>query len=359
MNGERNTSREMTVPQFFSLRHRQEKTRGTQSGIVLLALITIAVATASLFVGRYALSPHQVLSLLGVGNSNVDERAEAVLFQIRLPRIAVAMLAGGALATAGAAYQGIFRNPMVSPDLLGATAGAGFGVALGLVWGLPVGVIQALAFGCGLVAVAITCIISSQLSHGKDSILVMVLSGIVVGSVFTSLIALLKTLAEPSSRLPAITFWLMGSLSGVTSSDVKLVAVPIVLGAIPLYLLRWRLNVLSLGEDEASALGVKTSRLRLATVLCSTLMTASTVAVCGSIGWVGLVIPHLARALTGPDYRTLLGASFFLGATYLLVVDNLARGFTATEIPLGILTSLVGAPFFAYLITRVKKGWAA
>ncbi|MCX7717926.1 MAG: iron ABC transporter permease [Candidatus Sumerlaeaceae bacterium] len=328
-----------------------------------LVVLLAAAATLSLFAGRYAVSARDVVSVLmrlarGDTMAAMDS-AQAVLLHVRLPRIVAAIAIGGALSAAGAAYQGMFRNPMVSPDILGASAGACFGVALGILLGWPVAAVQAVAFVCGLAAVALTCTISSRLSRDPDSILVLVLAGIVVGAVFMSLVMLVKSVADPYSKLPAITFWLMGSLAAVTARDVPLLAVPILGGLVPLMLLRWRLNVLSLGDDEARALGVNTQRLRLVVVTCSTLMTAVTVAVGGVVGWVGLVIPHVARMLVGPDFRFLLPGALLLGGAYLLLVDALARSALATEIPLGILTSLIGAPVFIYLLARVKRGgWA-
>lgn len=327
---------------------------------MLLALLLAAVVLVSLAVGRYAISPSELFFLITGGEARVGNKAsEAVLFHVRLPRIASAILVGAALAAAGASFQGIFKNPMVSPDLLGASAGAGFGVALGILLGLPVLGIQLVAFFAGLVAVGLTCLISARLARDQDSVLVMVLSGIVVSSVFMSFIALIKSVADPYSKLPAITFWLMGSLSAVTAADAWMLAVPIAVGLIPLGLLRWRLNVLSLGDEEARALGINTSRMRLVVIMCATLMTSASVAVGGVIGWVGLIIPHLARLVVGPDFRVLLPASLLMGGCYLLLVDDLGRSASNTEIPLGVLTSLIGAPFFVYLLARLKRGWWA
>ncbi|PKO20108.1 iron ABC transporter permease [candidate division BRC1 bacterium HGW-BRC1-1] len=329
----------------------------------LLAAVLVATAFLSLLLGRYPMSLSEVLGALSSGftgsERDAHSAAETVLFNVRLPRIIVATFVGAALAASGAAYQGIFKNPMVSPDLLGASAGASFGVALGIMLGFPMIGIQLAAFATGLLAVGITVAISARLARDQDSILVMVLSGIVVGSIFMSFVTLIKSVADPYSKLPAITFWLMGSLSGVTSADVGLLVLPMVIGIVPLFLLRWRMNVLSLGDEEALALGINTTRLRLIVVASSTLMIAASVSVSGVVGWVGLVIPHFARLLVGPDYRALLPASLLIGGTYLLLVDDVARSATATEIPLGVLTSLIGAPFFVYLLARVKRGWWA
>jgi iron complex transport system permease protein len=280
-----------------------------------------------------------------------------VLLHVRLPRIVAGILIGAGLSASGAAYQGLFRNPMVSPDILGASAGAGFGAAAGILLGFGIPGIQCVSFVFGLAAVLVTCAAAARLSRTGDPILTLVLVGILVGSIFTALISLAKYVADPYSKLPAITFWLMGSLAAIHVRDVEFAVAPMLLGLAPLVLLRWNLNVLSFGDEEARALGAETGRLRWIVILCSTLLTASAVSVAGMVGWVGLVIPHLARMIVGPDYRVLLPASLLLGATYMLLVDDLARSVYATEIPLGIMTSLVGAPFFLYLLMRSQRGW--
>jgi iron complex transport system permease protein len=265
------------------------------------------------------------------------------------------MLVGGGLSLAGASFQGLFRNPLVSPDILGVAAGAGFGAALGiLVSGNP-WVIQVSAFAFGIVAVAVTYGIGRV--YHNSSTLILVLAGIIVGSLFSALLSLAKYVADPYDTLPAIIFWLMGSLSSVSNTDIIAVAPPILLGSICLYLIRWRINLLSLGEEEAQALGLDTKRMTVVLVISSTIVTASAVCISGIIGWVGLVVPHIGRMLVGPDFRNLIPVSAVLGASFLLVVDDIARTLTATEIPLGILTALIGAPFFAYLLTRKKVGW--
>ena len=320
-----------------------------------LAVALLVAAICSLMIGRYhvpLLTWWQLLTApreSGVGG--------IVLLEVRFPRILTGILIGAGLSASGAAYQGLFKNPMVSPDILGASAGAGFGAAAAILLGFNVFGIQLASFACGLAAVMLTCSISTRMKRGGDPVLVLVLAGIVVGSIFTALVSLTKTVADPDNKLPAITFWLMGSLSAVTLKGMKfLIVVP--LGLVPLLLLRWQLNVLSFGEEEAAALGIDTRRLRWIIILCATLLTASAVSVAGLIGWVGLVIPHLARMVVGPNYKVLLPASILMGGTYLLLVDDIARAAFATEISLGILTALVGAPFFLYLLLRANKGWA-
>ena len=279
-----------------------------------------------------------------------------MIFDIRLPRILAAMLIGGGLSVSGAAYQGLFRNPLVSPDILGAAAGAGFGAALGIMLSQNVLVTQLLAFGFGLLAVVATYAISQRLRR-NDPTLVLVLAGILVGTIFTSLISMLKFLADPLDKLPSITFWLMGSLASATWQDLTLMLAPMLVGGVALYVVRYQLNALSFGEDEAQTLGVETGRVRAVVIAASTLITAAAVSTCGMVGWVGLVVPHLGRALVGPDHRVLIPVSILLGSTFLLAVDDLARIVAPLELPLGVLTALVGAPWFLFLLSRTGKGW--
>jgi iron complex transport system permease protein len=281
---------------------------------------------------------------------------EAVVFRIRGPRALAAMSVGATLAAAGAAYQGLFRNPLVSPDLLGVSSGAALGAVLGIFLSLGVAAIQALAFAFGLLAVVLVYGIGSALRR-HDPALVLVLAGVVIGTLLGSCVALLKYLADPYNQLPAITFWLLGSLAAVTPADVLAVLPAVGLGLVPLVLLRWRLNLMTLGEDEARALGVDTTRLRAAVVAAATLMTAAVVSISGVVGWIGLLVPHLARLLVGPDFGRLLPASLLLGAGYLLGVDTLARTLARIEIPLGVLTAFLGTPLFVWLLATSRRGW--
>ena len=280
---------------------------------------------------------------------------EIAVWNIRLPRVILSVLVGMSLAAAGSAYQGIFQNPMASPDVLGASAGAGFGAALAILLGASSTFIMVGAFAAGMITVGLVFLIS-RYAKG-DSVLGLVLSGIMVSTLFQSGTSFLKLAADPGNQLPQITYWLMGSLSGAKWSDVFFVSIPMVLGGIPLLLLRWKLNVITMGDDEARTLGVHPQRLRLWTVLCATLLTASSVAVSGIIGWVGLVIPHIMRRLVGDDYRYLMPASVLGGGLFLLVVDNISRSITASGIPIGILTAFVGAPFFLWMITGKGAGY--
>ncbi len=327
-----------------------------------LVLLPVAAFAVSLCLGRYGIPLDELLRVLatkaGLMTYAYPETLDTILFQIRLPRVIAALVVGAALSIAGASYQGMFRNPMVSPDILGASAGAGFGAAIGLLLSFPIWGVQVSGFAFGLVAVGLTYLISTVVGRGNNTTLMMVLTGMVVSTMFQSFISLTKYVADPTSKLPAITFWLMGGLSTVTMKDAIMLAVPVVAGSIPLYLLRWQMNVLSFGEDEARTMGVNTQLLRTVIVICSTLATAASVAVAGMVGWVGLVIPHIARMVVGPNYKALLPVCLVIGGTYLLLVDDIARNLFSMEIPLGILTSSIGAPFFVYLLVKGRRGWA-
>ena len=333
------------------------RTRPPWRPLVLL-LAPLAAIMLALSLGRYGLTSAELWAALS-GDFSTPQNAVAhtILWQVRLPRIAAALLVGGALALSGATYQGLFRNPMVSPDILGASAGAAFGAALAILWSRSFVEVQLMAFGCGLAAVTTTTLISRIIGRGRDPMLLLVLTGMVVSTLFAAFISMIKFVADPYSKLPAITFWLMGGLSSVDGGDIGRLSLPLVLGTLPLLLLRWRLDVLSFGEEEAQALGLNTRRLRLLFILAATLLTAAAVSVCGMIGWVGLIIPHLTRLLVGPDHHRLLPATLLVGSTFLLLVDTLARCLFALEIPLGILTAIVGAPFFLGLLLRGGRGW--
>lgn len=325
-----------------------------------IILLPVGFFFLSLLLGRYHISPYIVLKILLSKFFPIvpdwSPVVETVLYRVRIPRIAAAMLIGGALSVSGATFQGIFRNPLISPYILGVASGAGFGASLAILFFENGMVIQLLAFAFGTVAVMISYTLARL--YKVSSSLVLVLSGIIVGTFFTALISMVKFWADPFEKLPLIVFWLMGSLATITSRDTVLLMVPMVLGLSVLFLVRWKINVLALGEEEARALGVETGRLRIITVLAATLCTASAVAVSGIIGWVGLVIPHLARMITGPDYRKLIPVSFSLGASYLLLIDDIARNITASEIPIGILTATIGAPVFALVLKKSALGWS-
>lgn len=318
---------------------------------VLLASILLA-----LNVGKYPLSPSQLWhALVCTFHEQCQTGTEqTVLWQIRLPRIFAACFVGAALACAGATYQGMFKNPLVSPDILGVSAGAGFGASLAIFYNLPMIYIQLFAFSGGIFAVLCVSLIASR-SRTQDPILVLVLSGIAIGALLGAGISLLKILADPFTQLPSITFWLLGSLTAMNQQDLMQLIPMLLLGIIPLFLLRWRLNLLSLDEDEAQTLGVPIKRTRQILIIFTTLCTASTVAMTGIIGWVGLLVPHIARLLVGANFIRLLPTSLLLGASFLLLTDTLARTIAPIELPLGILTSACGAPFFLYLLIKGQK----
>jgi iron complex transport system permease protein len=282
---------------------------------------------------------------------------ENVIWQVRGPRVVAAVLVGAALAVAGTAFQGLFRNPLVSPDILGASSGAALGAVLGIYFSLGVFAIQGLAFIGGLVAVAAVYAIGSAV-RARDPILVLVLTGVVIGALLGAGVGLVKYLADPYNQLPAMTFWLLGSLSATGVADLVPLFGPVALGTLVLLALRWRMNVMSLPEEEARALGVPTGPLRIAIVAAATLVTSASVATAGVIGWIGLIVPHIARTLVGPDFARLIPAAALLGGGFLLGVDTLARSVAAIEIPLGILTAVVGTPFFIWLLTSVSKTWS-
>ena len=283
------------------------------------------------------------------------ETGERVLFNIRFPRIAVVMLVGAALAVAGASYQGMFKNPLTSPDLLGASSGASLGACVALLANMPGEVVQLFAFCGGMVAVGMAVWLNKAVDY--DPTLGLVLAGILVSTLFEAGMSLVKFMADADDKLPTITFWLMGSFASVSVADMLRVVVPMAVGFVILILQSWKLNVLSFGDEEARAIGVDTARTRVLVIFAATLVTASSVAVAGIVGWIGLVIPHLARAIVGPNYKVLLPTSMFVGAAYLLVVDNIARLTTTVEIPIGILTAIVGVPFFVVIFKHNMKGW--
>ncbi len=322
--------------------------------ILLLFVILILAMLASATLGRY---PIGLKELAGIILSRFLELEpfwtpvqEALFLNHRLPRILLACLVGCCLSASGAAYQGIFQNPMAAPDILGASSGAGFGAAMAILLGLGSSMTILSAFSFSLLTVGAVIYAGSQ-AKGRNSV-GLILAGVMIGSLVSSGTSFIKLVADPDEQLPAITYWLMGSLNGSSLEDVGFALLPMLLGLIPLLLLRWRINILTLGDDEARTMGVNARKLRIIVIICSTLITAASVSVSGVIGWVGLVIPHMAQRMVGNNYKELLPVTMLLGALFLLVVDNLSRNLYATEIPIGILTSFIGAPFFLYLITK-------
>jgi iron complex transport system permease protein len=315
--------------------------------------VLLALAGWSFTVGRFPVAPGDVWtalwSALSGGESGLARNVEAVILQVRAPRLFAAIAVGAALAAAGAAYQNLFKNPLVSPDILGVSAGCALGAGLAILYSLPVVAIQGFAFVGGLGAVALVVAVGSWV-RGRDPILTLILTGVVVGSLFGAGIALVKYVADPYNQLPAITFWLLGSFGGALPKDLA-VALPLMaIGLVPLVLLRWRIDLLALSEDEARSLGLDVAKLRLTVIVCATLVTASAVALAGVIGWVGLVIPHAARLLVGASFARVMPLSLVLGAAFMLAVDTLCRTVAATEIPPGVATAFVGTPVFIALL---------
>ena len=336
-------------------------TRSFLPGLII-ALGVLALGLVVAFtVGRYPVSLAELadvlLSRLTGRASSAPPAVENVVLLVRGPRVVAAVVVGAALAVAGTAFQGLFRNPLVSPDILGASSGAALGAVIGIFFSLGVIGIESLAFAGGLIAVAAVYVIGSLL-QSRDPILVLVLTGVVIGALLGAGVGLVKYLADPYNQLPAMTFWLLGSLAATTVADLLPLIGPVAVGTIVLLALRWRLNVMSLPEDEARALGLATGPLRIAIVSAATLVTSASVATSGIIGWVGLVVPHLARALVGPDFPRLIPTAALLGGGYLLFIDTLARTAAPIEIPLGILTAVIGTPFFIWLLAGMQRDWS-
>lgn len=327
--------------------------------VVASAALLLVLAAVSLLLGRYPIDPAQAVLMLVDRVVPVERvwtnQQETLFFNVRLPRIALACMVGASLSAAGAAFQGTFRNPLVSPDVLGASQGAALGAAAALLAGAGSFAVSAGAFAAAMATVAVVMLVSARARASEHS-LTVVLVGVMVSSLCQAGVSFAKLVADPSNQLPAITYWLMGSLTGARMTDVLFAAVPMAVGAAVLLALRWRINLLTMGDDEARTMGVNARRLRMAVMVAATLLTAASVSVSGMIGWVGLVIPHVARMLIGCDYRRLLPASMLMGASFLLVVDNVSRLAYTAEIPIGILTAFLGAPFFLYLIMTRRRG---
>lgn len=342
----------------FSDIHTQQ-TKSMRRRVLCCALVLLIVIIASFNFGRYGVNlidaGKVLLSQIFPIEQTWPDNYEKVVIYIRLPRILAAVFIGAALSLSGATYQAVFKNPLVSPDILGAASGASLGAALAIFNGLGAFWTQAMAFAFSLGAVCLTYMVSGKIK--RDPALALILSGIFIGSLAEAFITLLKFMADPENTLPSITYWLMGSLSNVMMSDLTYVLLMMVVFAIPLFLLSWQLNALSLGEDEARSLGVETKRLRIIAILCSTLLTATSISIGGLIGWVGLVIPHWSRMLVGSNNKVLLPTAALMGGAFLLIVDNVARSLASTEIPLGVLTAIVGAPFFIVLMIRGKSNY--
>lgn len=327
--------------------------------IVLLIFLPIILFFASFLIGRYPISPIDVINTVLCPifpQLEVSSTITTIVFEIRLPRIIAAIIVGAALAMAGAAFQSIFKNPLVSPDLLGVSNGAGFGAALAILISGSGVITQIFAFIFGILSVSITYLISRAYKAG--GILILVLSGVAISAFFSALISAIKFIADPDDKLPEIVYWLMGSLASVNLDKLIMIIIPIVIGMTILLALRWKMNLLAMGDEEAQSLGLNPTRVRLLIIAGCTLLTSAAVSVSGIIGWIGLVIPHMTRMIVGPDNRSLIPASLSLGASFLLLIDNISRAVISIEIPIGILTAIIGVPIFLYLLKRGYSEWS-
>ncbi len=319
-------------------------------GILTTLLLCMLGAIA---IGRYSITIGQIINTLLPENlafAEVDENVRTVIYNIRLPRVLMAVLAGSGLAISGAAFQSLFSNPLATPDTLGVATGTSFGATLGIMLGFNSFGIQVSAFIFGIICVILVYFISRI--HGQSNMIMIILAGMVIGSLFEAMVSLIKYTADPQDELPQITFWLMGSMSGIDLHDLMLGSPFILAGIIIIFVLRWKMNMLSLHEDEAKSLGVNVQMVRMFVIAAATLITASVVSVCGKIGWVGLLIPHISRMIFGNNNKNVIPASIGLGAVFMVVIDTIARSATAAEIPISILTAVVGAPFFIILLRK-------
>ena len=326
--------------------------------MVCMIAAFVLIFCVSFFLGRYGLTPAELVSVFaskifpGV-ESLVETQVESLIFNVRLPRILMAPLIGCCLAMAGVCYQGIFQNPMASPDFLGASSGAALGAALAIILDKNAATITSFAFVFGMGTVILVIFISQRMPGSR--VTSMILAGVIISSLCSSGSSYLKLVADPDQQLPEITYWLMGTIAKTRLDDVWHALIPMLIGIIPLIFLSWKMNLLTLGDEEAQSMGINVNRVRVIVILCSTLITAASVSYCGTIGWVGLVIPHFARRVVGNNYNRLLPSTMLIGAAFMLLVDNIARTLLKTELPLGILTAIIGAPFFIYLVTRKEE----
>lgn len=337
----------------MSLTKTGRVTVGWKTALIVLPLVTALIA---LGIGRYFMTPAEVMdAIIGrfTGSYEISEMAYKTVWNLRIPRILLALLVGAGLSAAGCSFQSLFANPLATPDTLGVASGASFGAVLGILFGFDLLGMQITSFVMGALAVALTWLGGSGKGKGLSSV---VLSGIMMGSLFNALVSLVKYVADSETQLPAITYWLMGGLSGAGYDSLLLGAPPIILGMIVLFIIRWRMNLLPLSEDEAKSSGINIYALRAVTIICATMITASCVSMCGQVGWIGLLIPHMCRMKFGSNHLALIPASISFGAMFLVIVDTIARTMTASEIPVSILTAIVGAPFFIILM-RKSGGW--
>jgi iron complex transport system permease protein len=327
--------------------------------LFILTILLVVVATASLMLGQLSIPPDTIFKVFASAVLPIEPTwaptLESILFDVRVPRLLAGLLVGAGLSVSGAAFQGLFRNPLVSPHILGVSAGSGLGAAVAILFFGHILAVQVLSFVFGLLAVLMTYSLSRV--YRSTPVLMLVLSGIIVGALFSASTSLIKYVADPVNEMPSIVFWLLGSLNNASNRDMVVVGPIILLGITVLLLIRWRINLLAMGEEDARALGVNTGRIRATVILCATMISAAAVSIGGIIGWIGLVIPHIGRLLAGPDNKVLLPVTVLVGASYLVAVDTIARTAMEMEIPIGILTSLAGAPIFAYLLRKNRSGW--
>ena len=320
----------------------------------LLVVLILVCAALAILAGRYGVSPRQMVGAISArigGGIYPDRKADSVVFNLRLPRITVAVLIGSGMAVSGAAFQSLFSNPLATPDTLGVASGTCVGAVVALLLGWGMSGVQLTALVAGLVTVAITTAVARRRDGGTD-VVTLVLAGVIVSAMADAVLSMLKLTADPTSKLPEITYWLMGSLMGASWSQIALAAPFIVIGSGGIVVLRWRLNVLALSEDEARAAGVDVRSLRITLIVCATVVTASVISLCGQVGWIGLIVPHAARMLTGSDNRYLIPVCLLLGASIMIFIDTAARTITASEVPVSVVTAIVGAPFFITLLRR-------
>ena len=322
--------------------------------ISIMIVFVLAGMTASVFIGKFTITPHELWGIIRSQFADIEpfwtSQQEHILWTVRVPRILAACLVGAALSCAGAVYQGVFENPMAAPDFLGASSGAALGAALAILLGMGDHMITLMAFACSLATICLVYLIGNRTRGNKT--VGLVLAGLMVSALAQAGTSFIKLVADQTSQLPEITYWLMGSLTDIEAEDVAFAALTIAIGLIPLIFLRWKINILTIGEQEAQTMGVRVPAVRAVSLICATLITAASVSISGMIGWVGLVVPHFCRKIVGNDFRYLMPASVFSGAFFLLMVDNVSRNLLAVEIPIGILTAVIGAPFFIYLITK-------
>ncbi|HEX2958234.1 MAG TPA: iron ABC transporter permease [Chitinispirillaceae bacterium] len=343
------------------LKYISSKNKKGLPAMLLLIGGLISLSILAIVSGRYHISLPDLFATLYSGiihnGADVDSTLYLVIYKIRFPRILASILVGAALSASGTCYQTIFRNPMVEPSLLGVSFGASFGAAIAILFSFNIAMIQITAFSFGLLAVGVTLLLSSSVSKNGDNTLTLILCGIMTSALFSAFLSLTKYVADPDSKLPAITYWLMGSLASINMSDLKFAAIFFTAGIIPMFLLRWQINTMAFGEDEARTMGINTRLIKIIVIVSATMMTASAVSISGKVDWIGLLLPHLARLIVGPSFSVLLPVSVLLGALFLLLVDTFSRLTFSIEIPIGILTAIIGAPFFISLLFRAKRGW--